>query len=174
MSSDYRSRGLRRVFSLLTIAWMILIFSFSAASADESSKMSLSVGKLAAERFVPEYRTWTKKEQEAFAERIDHPVRKTAHAAEYAVLGFLMLVSFAGMLFSGPKQRGRAAWICSVLYAVTDEIHQLFVPGRSCQASDVLIDGCGAAFGVLLGGMILRILRTKNKILWTRTHLDEK
>ena len=37
-----------------------------------------------------------------------------------------------------------------VLYAVTDEVHQYFVPGRSCELRDALIDACGVAAGVAI------------------------
>jgi len=45
----------------------------------------------------------------------------------------------------------------SVLYACTDEIHQLFVPGRGAQMSDVLLDSAGAGLGIVLFVTIRRI-----------------
>ena len=42
------------------------------------------------------------------------------------------------------------AYGLTVIYAVSDEIHQAFVPGRSAQLSDVCIDACGAAIGLSL------------------------
>ena len=45
----------------------------------------------------------------------------------------------------------------SFLYACTDELHQLFVSGRSGQFTDVLIDTLGALFGCLLLLMIRRL-----------------
>lgn len=41
-------------------------------------------------------------------------------------------------------------WAASALYAATDEFHQMFVPGRACLATDVLIDSAGAAVGIAL------------------------
>ena len=72
------------------ILWMILIFSFSARPAEVSSEDSRQAGLLIGEIFVPGFEDWTEEEQAAFAEKVDHPVRKTAHAAEYAVLGLLV------------------------------------------------------------------------------------
>ena len=43
-----------------------------------------------------------------------------------------------------------SAWLTASAYAATDEFHQLFVPGRSGQISDVILDSAGAALGVLL------------------------
>ena len=46
------------------------------------------------------------------------------------------------------------AWMIGTLYAVTDEVHQYFVPGRSCEIRDMVIDGCGVAVGVLIMAII--------------------
>ena len=113
-------------------------------------------------------------EQNAFAEKVDHPVRKTAHAAEYAVLGLLTAGAYIGgesaeafkinykktvnVRDSREKMsisRGIVIpWVITTAYAGTDELHQLFVPGRSGQVSDVLLDSAGALIGLaVLGGM---------------------
>ena len=71
----------------------------------------------------------------------DLVLRKLAHAAEYAVLGALLL-----------RATGRTglAFTLAALYAVTDEIHQSFVPGRLGSPIDVAIDAAGAAVGIAL------------------------
>lgn len=99
---------------------MILIFSFSARPAEVSSEDSRQAGLLIGEIFVPGFEDWTEEEQAAFAEKVDHPVRKTAHAAEYAVLGLLV----AGAYIEGGKKggkhvgekRGRETVFCQVLF----------------------------------------------------------
>ena len=65
-------------------------------------------------------------------------VRKTAHFTEFAVLGFLWSRVFHGKQLYIP-------FVLSVLTAVVDESIQRFVPGRSGQMKDVLIDSAGAA-----------------------------
>lgn len=69
------------------------------------------------------------------------PVRKLAHLGEYAVLGAL-----AGRAAGRPLP----ALALGAAYAATDEWHQTFVPGRSGQAADVLLDSAGAAAGAWL------------------------
>jgi VanZ family protein len=71
----------------------------------------------------------------------DLVLRKLAHAAEFAVLGVLLL-----------RATGRAgsAFAIGVLYAISDEVHQSFVPGRLGSPIDVAIDAAGVAVGVLL------------------------
>lgn len=60
---------------------------------------------------------------------------KTLHIIEYAVLYFLLFRSF--------KKRFFYAFLFSLLYAATDEIHQMFVPTREGKIRDVLIDAIG-------------------------------
>ena len=71
----------------------------------------------------------------------DLVLRKLAHAAEFAVLGVLLLRAL---------RDERAAFAAGVAYAVTDEVHQHFVPGRLGSPVDVAIDAVGVALGVLL------------------------
>lgn len=132
-----------KIFAILALVWMIFIFSMSAQSADESTNTSLRAGRLVCTVFVPHYKNMTASDQMALAEKIDHPVRKTAHATEYAVLGILLF-------FAIPGNRYVLSLFIAAVYASTDEFHQLFVPGRSGQITDVLIDSCGAIAGLLL------------------------
>jgi VanZ family protein len=71
----------------------------------------------------------------------DLVLRKLGHAAEFAVLGALLV-----------RAIGRAwpAFALGVLYAVSDEVHQTFVAGRQGSPVDVAIDAAGVACGVLL------------------------
>ena len=73
----------------------------------------------------------------------DLALRKVAHAAEYAVLGFLLV-----------RATGRewAALALGIAYAASDELHQHFVPGRFGSPLDVAVDAVGVAVGVLLVG----------------------
>jgi len=68
-------------------------------------------------------------------------LRKIAHAAEFAVLGFL-LVRALGNEWAG--------LFAGVAYAISDEVHQHFVPGRQAAVRDVLVDTAGVAVGVYL------------------------
>ncbi|WP_165044636.1 VanZ family protein [Adlercreutzia sp. ZJ138] len=55
------------------------------------------------------------------------------------------------------------SWAASTLYAATDEFHQMFVPGRACMATDVLIDSTGAVVGVALALGIACLLKQRAK-----------
>ena len=159
----------RIIFLILTIAWMIIIFSFSAKPADESEDMSLSVGYTIGKIFVPEFDSWSPEEQQAFAEQIDYPVRKCAHATEYAILGILLSGTVVGQRSGDSGERTVIrkdqnhprffqflfCFVIGAAYAASDEFHQLFVPGRAGQVKDVLIDSGGVMLGLLAACLMM-------------------
>jgi VanZ family protein len=71
--------------------------------------------------------------------------KKGAHFTVYAVLAVLFRRAL-------PLSRRiwALSWMFTVVYAASDEWHQSFVPGRHPQPTDVLIDACGAAAGLLI------------------------
>ena len=84
-------------------------------------------------------------------------VRKGAHFLEYLVLGISLFWTVRDLRTRSGRlpdeSAGKAVlapWVVGALYAVTDEVHQYFVPGRSCELRDVLIDACGVAAGVAI------------------------
>lgn len=99
-------------------------------------------------------------------ETAEHLLRKTAHVLAYLVLGALTARAWrvarggtAGVGNDGvggvvgkrrdlPAIAGPLA-VC-VVYAASDELHQLLVPGRSGEFGDILLDSLGALAGVLL------------------------
>jgi VanZ family protein len=71
----------------------------------------------------------------------DTILRKIAHGVEFAILGALLVRAL---------ERRVPAFLVGVLYAVSDEIHQSFVPGRHASPLDVAIDGVGVLVGVAI------------------------
>jgi VanZ family protein len=71
----------------------------------------------------------------------DLVLRKLAHAAEYAVLGALL---------QRAVRRPVLAFALGTIYAISDELHQSFVPGRMGSPLDVVVDAAGVAVGVVL------------------------
>lgn len=146
--SEYRKR--KRVCLVLALCWMAVIFIFSARNADLSSQDSMSIGIFFGRLIMPSFSDMDTQMQISFADQVDHPIRKLAHVTEYAILGFLLTGSYADC---GKKRR--KAWLAPAvtgsLYAVSDELHQMFVPGRSCEIRDMLIDSSGVILGVCVG-----------------------
>lgn len=85
-------------------------------------------------------------------------IRKAAHAAEFALLAVLL---FHALYRTCGRGRPALAWGLTVLYAVTDELHQLFVPGRACRFFDVCVDAAGALAGVLFCLLLLALLKKR-------------
>ncbi len=73
-------------------------------------------------------------------------IRKTAHFTEYFILGLLL---FKGFFSEGKlKKAFVVSFFAGLLYAVSDEIHQYFIPGREMRAFDVFIDSLGVIAGL--------------------------
>mgnify|MGYP003939114351 FL=1 len=126
---------------------MMLIFFLSAQSAVESSALSTKVTELILgliNRVVPAFSS--SMTDYAYLNRV---IRKLAHFLLYLVLGLLTTRALRKNGITGMKPLVLAVIICA-LYAVTDELHQMFVPGRSSQISDVILDTVGGLAGATL------------------------
>lgn len=145
----------RIILVILTLSVMVFIFQMSAMNADDSSKLSTSLGYTVGKWLVNNFDELSLEKQEEFAKSIEHYLRKFAHFSEYAALGFLFLMDFAE--FTGLKRMKRflAALLSGFLYAVTDELHQLLVSGRSGQISDVVLDTGGVMTGCVIASLCI-------------------
>ncbi len=147
---------------LLVMIWMLVIFAYSSKSAEASTKQSMRLGKALGKVVIFDWNEWSKEKQEAFAARWDHPVRKAGHVAEYAVLGFLLMIAFHVWGFNG-RRAFLLALAAGIIYAASDEFHQTFVPGRAGRISDVCIDSCGVLLGEFFNLILIRLKRLFKK-----------
>lgn len=138
---------------LPAIAIAAAIFYFSAQPADISTDMSDGVSL-----FLLKVSSILRPEQEAteeyvqLIEKMSMPVRKTAHITEFAVFYLTLLFALHHSGLRGRKLLWTAFGL-TVFYACTDELHQIFVPGRAGRVTDVLIDSSGA-FAITVGGIL--------------------
>ena len=73
---------------------------------------------------------------------------KSSHSMAYTALGILIVRARAGGLPARISARAAvAAVLLTTAYGVTDEIHQMFVPGRSAEMYDLAADAIGGAVG---------------------------
>ena len=129
---------------LAVVLWMGLIFFFSSQPADDSKELSTGVTEVilsVVEAVAPE--------SDLFVDHLHHFVLKNAHFLIYFVLGILVVRAFRLSEIQGKKSIVFALAIC-IVYAISDELHQLFVPGRGAQVKDVLIDSTGAFVGIII------------------------
>ena len=126
------------------ILWCGVIFGFSS-DAGSSLHTSRIIG--------PVMRWLVPGISEEAIGRVQLVVRKAAHMTEYGVLALL-----SWRAWRKPARGDRRPWRWreagggggfAVLFAVTDEIHQSFVPSREGRVLDVLIDASGAMLGLL-------------------------
>ena len=154
----------KKAILILLIAWVVTIatgiFLFSSQTGEESGEISKGL--------MDNIFTFLQPDAEG-EEKLHHLIRKGAHMTEYAVLGASVCALF---FYLADIKHGKSvsrfgmmgyAWIFSVLFAVTDEIHQAFVPGRGPSVKDVLIDSVGAAIGIALIYLIRRYKKRKTR-----------
>lgn len=136
---------------LPVLAVMVMIFLFSAQNGEKSGHTSEKIVRVAIELTQPDFDSLPKQEQVRIHARVSFSVRKLAHFTEFAMLGFtLMLHVIAVGTRTRVKWPPLWAFVVGALYAVTDELHQGLVSGRSPAALDVGIDSLGVLCGVSL------------------------
>lgn len=142
-----------------TIVCMLIIFNFSSENSEVSSSTSGNVGRWLLKTFYNGFERLPSIEQSQVVESIQFYIRKTAHFSIYALLGACAhFGTLANKKISRQKNVFISLLICLV-YASSDEIHQLFVSGRSGQVSDVLLDFTGSIFGTIIFLIALKIIQ---------------
>lgn len=139
----------------LVIAWMILVFCLSNQVSKDSAELSGSFTKIILEIFNE-----TDVKTPAPILLIDTVIRKLAHFSIYT-LGGILIFSFVNLYKIKIKNKALISWLIGTCYAITDEIHQLFVLGRSGEIRDVFIDSLGVITGIAISLLTVKII---NKI----------
>ena len=153
----------RAVTAVVLILHMTFIFSLSSQVAEDSQKLSGGFTQKVFSVFYPGFSEMTEEQQQQIIEGITFPIRKLAHFSIYFLLGvfsFLAVISYDKIAF---WLRCVISFLICFVYAASDEIHQLYVPGRSGEFRDVLIDSSGALLAVSAMALIA-FLRYKKRI----------
>ena len=118
---------------IIVLLLFVLIFCLSHQSGEESTETSGWFTSLL--NFIFPF------------ELTEDFVRTMAHFSEFACLSFFM-----NNLFVSYKEKLTPVFACalSFFYAITDEIHQIFVPGRACQFLDMMVDLAGIVSGMFV------------------------
>lgn len=140
------------VFLLISLVLFGTIYWFSSKEANVSSQQSdnliIKLGIMTAEEI---------KENPEKAKEIRFLIRKSAHFVIYLVLGVSVYLTFYHFRVKGACLIG---WITTIILSGFDEFHQSFVPGRSMELRDVIIDSSGALLGILIL-MIIHVIKKK-------------
>lgn len=141
---------------------MAVIYFFSDQPAQTSLSLSGQLITSMVALLVPSFDHLPQDQKNAIIAACQDFVRKTAHICVYFVLGILCMLLLKKLLRSNSLQFMISIWICTA-YAATDEIHQIFVAGRTASFTDVVIDLVGA-----LAGILLIILATRKKTTFAK------
>lgn len=141
-----RNKVYKIISIVLVVLWCILVFYLSAEVADDSSETSGSVIKYILKIIFGNIDQIT---LESITNNVQGIVRKIAHFVLYTLGGILIYNMVQYFLFS-KKQIVILSWLLGICYAFTDEVHQLFVVGRSGELRDVCIDSLGVIFGICI------------------------
>jgi len=135
--------------SIPLILWMSLIFFFSHQKADNSSELSEGATKKIITfviKIVDSNAGEAKVDE--IVDTFNPSIRKLAHFTEYFILGILLVNLFIKIPMS-LKKIVFLSIISVMLYATSDEVHQIFIEGRSCQLKDILLDTLGGVLAIL-------------------------
>lgn len=143
-----KDKGKYIIFTAMTVIWMAVIFINSAFDGGESSGLSEMLIDWTV-KFTMLFKdgSWMTSMRDFLKSEGFHTfVRKAAHFTEFGILGALSYMSAGAFIKLRDKRMVRAVFVSvfCLFYAITDEVHQLFVPGRCGRIGDVILDFCGA------------------------------
>ena len=128
----------------LTVVWMLVIFLLSAQPGSQSGSLSMDVTKIIAD--IAGFIFRLNPEKIADSDQLymlNGIIREFAHGAAYFILALLAANALKRHGLKGRKLLLLTLSFCAI-YAISDEIHQLFVPGRTCELFDLGVDMLGA------------------------------
>jgi Predicted integral membrane protein len=149
---------IRAIFLILLAVWSAFIFIRSSKTSLESSEESGEIIKMIAGVIDRDFDNLPVEKQNDYISNLQFLVRKAAHFTAYTLLGILAAataISFAKNPLVG--------YIYSIFYASSDEIHQRFVAGRSCELRDFLIDISGALLGIIIAFVFVSFINAIKK-----------
>ena len=144
------------------IACMVMIFVFSSQNADISGNLSEGITYKIASLTVKDFETFSYEKQKEIVEGMHFYIRKAAHFSEYALLGIIAFLN-STLYFKKTRTRFFTTLPFCLLYAATDEMHQLFTDGRCGSPVDVMIDFSGAVTGTILIFIVLTVVNAVKK-----------
>lgn len=147
------------IYISFTLICMIIIFLFSSKNSTKSNDMSkglINTGVVLYEKLFDKDIN-----NNYIINKFNYPVRKIAHYSIYFVLGIFV---YNVIYYMKLKYASIIALIICFLYASFDEMHQLFVSGRTGQFRDILIDTLGALTAIIILSFYYKKIIEKRKL----------
>lgn len=153
---------LRGILIILLLCTFYIIFGFSSQDGEKSGGISKRITDFILEK-SSKYNSLEMSEKEQVNKRTERIIRKIAHFSIYTLVGFLLMALFSTYENIKRKNQIYISTMLGILYAISDEIHQSFTPGRGPKITDVFIDSLGVFFGITVILLILEVINRKNK-----------
>lgn len=140
-----RYKNLTYIFIWVAVfLWMVLIFNLSSQVAEQSNALSSKI----TETIIKVVEKFTfGRNVKIDAEKLNNLIRKKSHFFIYLILGILFMSAMRRSGIHGVRGVIITLLFCS-FFAISDEIHQLFVLDRGAQVKDVFIDIAGTITGI--------------------------
>lgn len=166
--TEIKKNIIKTILILIVLAIFAIIFAFSNQNSEQSTNVSRKITEKLTQN-IEWVQKLEKNEREEALLNIEGIIRKMAHFSIYLLLGVTIM---SLMLIYHMKLRDKilASFSFGFFYAIFDEVHQLFISGRSGKASDVLIDSCGVLVGI---GIVLFIRVIFKKMLKRKRGREE-
>lgn len=158
MKKNDRKIQVKIIKIILILVWMATVFIFSNQGGTKSSSTSRKV----TETVVQAISSKTVEENEPLIEKLDKVTRKLAHYTIYTI-GGILIMNYAYTTDKTKKEKILYSIAFGAGYAVTDELHQFFVAGRSARIFDVGIDTLGVTTGIAIYLVARKVIDTAIK-----------
>jgi len=150
------------VLWLLVVVWTGMLFFFSSQTAAESTVLSGDTIRALLRIFRPEFLELTTLQQNQLVAGLQRLVRNAAHVLSYFGLAILCMIALRQHHLKTGQQAVLTLLLC-IGYALTDEMHQLFVAGRAFEFTDLGLDLCGSLAGLAVVLIVIVLKRQKAK-----------
>lgn len=151
-------RTLFRITMLILLGLTFLtIFNFSSQDGQTSGSLSRKVARKIVNVF-PYTKNLSENTKNKIVEKSQPIIRKGAHFSIYTLVGILIM-NFISTYKIHLKYKFLISTLVGLLYAISDEIHQSFTPGRTPSAIDVGIDTCGVFLGIILVLIVISVFK---------------
>lgn len=151
---------IRAILIIMLIGTFFIIFSFSNQDGEESSSISRKITQDVTKN-VKSIQKLEKPKKEKVLKKIESVIRKIAHFSMYTLVG-LLLMSLLNTYKLKEIHKIGISLIIGIIYAISDEIHQMFIAERTAKATDVMIDTFGVLFGILIVMLVIKLYKIKS------------
>lgn len=154
----------RVLFLIMLVIAFYIIFIFSAQNGEDSGSLSEKVTRFIVE-IISKIKTMDISRKVYYIQKLHPIVRKLAHFSIYTVVGF-SIMGFMCTFEIRNIFKVIISFGVGVTYAISDEVHQYFIPGRGPSIIDVGIDSLGVLTGIFI--LVTLIVFTEAIVNWLK------